>query len=114
MDAPSEIEKCLRFEKCAGETAGLRVPPAERSLNEFGNRVELAQVRAQGWAYSDGERASGVSALAAPIFEVGNKQVGALTLVVPAARLGEEQRTRYIPLVQEAARRASYDLGYAK
>jgi IclR family acetate operon transcriptional repressor len=75
---------------------------------------ELAQVRAQGWAYSDGERASGVSALAAPIFEVGNKQVGALTLVVPAARLGEEQRTRYIPLVQEAARRASYDLGYAK
>jgi IclR family acetate operon transcriptional repressor len=75
---------------------------------------ELVQVRVQGWAYSDGERASGVSALAAPIFEVGNRQVGALTLVVPAARLGEEQRIRYIPLVQEAARRASYDLGYAK
>ena len=71
---------------------------------------ELKQVRAQGWAFSDGERVSGVSALAAPIFEVGNKLVGALTLVVPTVRLGEEQRARYIPMVREAARRASYDL----
>jgi DNA-binding IclR family transcriptional regulator len=71
---------------------------------------ELEQVRVQGWAFSDGERASGVSALAAPIFEIGNKLVGAMTLVVPTVRLGEEQRARYIPLVQEAARRASYDL----
>jgi DNA-binding IclR family transcriptional regulator len=71
---------------------------------------ELGQVRAQGWAFSDGERVSGVSALAAPIFEVSNRLVGALTLVVPTVRLREEQRARYIPLVREAARRASYDL----
>lgn len=84
---------------------------------------ELRQVRAQGWAFSDGERVPGVSALAAPIFiaasstdrhEVGNRLVGALTLVVPTVRLGEEQRSRYIPLVCEAARRAAYDRGYAK
>jgi DNA-binding IclR family transcriptional regulator len=37
-----------------------------------------------------------------------------MTLVAPSARLQREQCERYIPLVSEAARRASYDLGYVK
>ena len=74
---------------------------------------ELDLVRAKGWASSSGERSSGVSALAAPIFDASGRTTGALTLVAPAARLQPELRTRYIPLVNEAARRASYDLGYS-
>jgi IclR family acetate operon transcriptional repressor len=74
--------------------------------------AELDQVRLQGWSSSDSERFAGVSAIAAPIFAAGGEVAGALTLVAPSARLGSEQRERYIPLVCEAARRASYDLGF--
>jgi DNA-binding IclR family transcriptional regulator len=76
--------------------------------------AELERTRAAGWAASEGERVPGVSALAAPIFAADGQVAGALTLVAPSARLGEVQRARYIPLVREAARRASYDLGYAR
>jgi DNA-binding IclR family transcriptional regulator len=74
--------------------------------------AELERVRAAGWATSEGERIPGVSAIAAPIFAAGGQVAGAVTLVAPSARLGEEQRARYTPLVCEAARRASSDLGY--
>ncbi len=75
--------------------------------------AELDAVRARGWATSSGERSPGVSAIAAPVFDAGGQVVAALALVAPAARLGEEQRQRAIPLVCEAARRTSHDMGYA-
>ncbi|MDQ2906890.1 MAG: IclR family transcriptional regulator [Ktedonobacteraceae bacterium] len=73
---------------------------------------ELADIRAAGWASSSGERAAGVSAIAAPIFDASGQVAGAMTLVTPTARQNDEQRARAIPLVREAARRTSYDLGY--
>jgi DNA-binding IclR family transcriptional regulator len=73
---------------------------------------ELDRVKAQGWASSDGERFAGVSAIAAPIFAANGLVAGALTLVAPSARLSRTQQEHYLPLVSEAARRASYDLGY--
>jgi DNA-binding IclR family transcriptional regulator len=76
--------------------------------------AELEQVRATGWATSEGERIPGVAAIAAPIFVPGEKVAGAITLVAPSARLGEEQRARYVPLVCAAADRISRDLGYAR
>ena len=74
---------------------------------------ELEQVCEKGWATSEGERAPGVVGIAAPVFAASRQIAGAIALVAPAARLGSEQIARYTPLVQEAARRASYDLGYA-
>jgi DNA-binding IclR family transcriptional regulator len=76
--------------------------------------AELEQIRAVGWAISDGERVPGVSAIAAPIFDATGHIAGALTLVAPSARLGDEQRARYTPLVCEAARRTALDLGYVQ
>ncbi|MBX5451059.1 MAG: IclR family transcriptional regulator [Thermogemmatispora sp.] len=84
----------------------------ERSWDEGAFLAELEQVRRQGWAYSEGERVSGVAGLAAPIFDRRGQVAAALTLVAPAARLGPQQRERAIPLVCEAARRASYDMGH--
>ncbi|WP_069803112.1 IclR family transcriptional regulator [Thermogemmatispora onikobensis] len=84
----------------------------ERGWDVGGFVAELERVRRQGWAYSEGERVAGVAGLAAPIFDRGGQVVAALTLVAPAARLGPEQRERAIPLVCEAARRASYDMGH--
>lgn len=73
---------------------------------------KLERVRTRGWAFSEGERARGVSSLAAPIFDVIGQVVGALVLAAPTLRLGSDEQAAYIPLVCEAAKRTSYDLGY--
>ena len=73
---------------------------------------QLEQIQHEGWGTSDGERASGVAAIAAPIFDEQRKLVGAMALTAPSIRLSTKQRQLFIPLVCEAARRASSDLGY--
>lgn len=75
---------------------------------------ELDRARARGWASSEGERSTGVSSLAAPIFNASGLVAGAIALVAPSARLTTELRQRFIPIVSEAARRTSYDLGYVR
>ncbi len=85
---------------------------SDQSFDLEGFTAELRRVRAAGWAMSAGERIPGVAAIAAPIFAADGQVAGALTLVAPAARLEEAQRSHYTPLVCEAARRASRDLGY--
>lgn len=112
----------------AGKVLLAWLSPAERdalaaaSVARFGGdrpfdlrrfSAELEAVRDAGWADSEGERVPGVSALSAPIFAANGQVAGAVALVAPSVRLGERQRTGYMPLVCEAARRASYDLGYA-
>ncbi len=76
-------------------------------------QMKLARVREAGWAMSVGERAAGLSALAAPIFNVSREVAGAMALVAPTVRLGVEEQDTYIPLVCEAARRTSLGMGYA-
>jgi DNA-binding IclR family transcriptional regulator len=75
-------------------------------------RERLVKVRAEGWAASDGERSPGVAAIAAPVFGAGGEVEGALLLSAPSARLPTKQRRKFVPLVREAAARASRDLGY--
>jgi len=75
-------------------------------------RERLRQVRMEGWAASDGERSPGVAAIAAPVFGAGGEVEGALLLSAPSVRLPAKQRRKFIPLVREAAARASRDLGY--
>jgi IclR family acetate operon transcriptional repressor len=72
----------------------------------------LAKVRTTGWVSSEGERAANVAAIAAPIFDVNREVVGAMVLAAPTIRLGAKERSRYAPLVCEAASRTSRDLGY--
>ncbi|GAC1342075.1 MAG: IclR family transcriptional regulator [Ktedonobacteraceae bacterium] len=72
----------------------------------------LAQIHDTGWAISEGERAAGVAAIAAPIFDASKQIAGAMVLAMPTVRLGTRERATYVPLVCEAARRASLDMGY--
>ncbi|GCE48781.1 IclR family transcriptional regulator [Thermosporothrix hazakensis] len=88
--------------------------PEGAPFDEQRYEEELSRVRDYGWSFSDGERFSGVSALAAPIWNAGGHIAGAMTLVAPSARLTAEKRKRFVPLVQEAARRTSHDLGSAQ
>ena len=75
-------------------------------------RERLRRVRMEGWAVSDGERSPGVAAIAAPVFGAGGEVEGALLLSAPSVRLPARQRRKFVPLVREAAARASRDLGY--
>jgi DNA-binding IclR family transcriptional regulator len=72
----------------------------------------LAQIHERGWAVSEGERAADVGAIAAPIFDVNRQVAGAMVLAAPLVRLGAGEQAAYSPLVCEAARRASIDMGY--
>jgi IclR family acetate operon transcriptional repressor len=73
---------------------------------------QLEQIQQNGWATSDAERASGVAAIAAPVFDAQRRIVGAIALTAPSIRLSAKQRQLFIPLVCEAAHRASTDVGY--
>ena len=75
-------------------------------------RAQLEEVRRHGWYASESERATGLGALASPIFSMSGMVVGALTLVAPASRLGIHEIAAYVPLIGEAAERASRALGY--
>ncbi|HLJ36467.1 MAG TPA: IclR family transcriptional regulator [Ktedonobacteraceae bacterium] len=72
----------------------------------------LAKVRSTGWVSSEGERAANVSAIAAPVYDVNREVVGAMVLAAPTIRLGTKERSKFAPLVCEAASRTSRDMGY--
>ena len=74
----------------------------------------LAHIHERGWAVSEGERVADIGAIAAPIFDVHKQMAGAMVLAAPLVRLGAKEQSRYIPLVCEAARRASHDMGYSE
>lgn len=93
-------------------TASAARVQTERPLDLATLPGELEQVRAQGWAISEGEGHSGIASIAAPIFDATDEVVGAVVLSAPAARLPMRKRQAYIPQVVEAARRASHDLGH--
>lgn len=75
-------------------------------------KTTLAQIHERGWAVSEGERSEDIGAIASPIFDVNRQVAGAMVLAAPLVRLGEKEQARYIPLVCEAARCASLDMGY--
>jgi DNA-binding IclR family transcriptional regulator len=65
---------------------------------------EIAQVRAQGWAESEGEREPDLNALAAPVAGREGALVAILAVQGPAARFGAARRREVLPaLLAEAA-----------
>jgi DNA-binding IclR family transcriptional regulator len=96
-------------------------PLAVASVARFGDertfdlehlRLQLLRVRQEGWAASSGERSAGVAAIAAPVFDALGDVTGAVLVSAPAARMLAKQRRKYVPLVREAAARASRSLGF--
>ncbi|MFC6420955.1 IclR family transcriptional regulator domain-containing protein [Ornithinimicrobium tianjinense] len=74
-------------------------------------RRQLREIRALGWAYSDGERTSGIRAVAAPVTDHAGEVVGALGLSVPTLRLDDERREVLGEAVRDAAWQVSLALG---
>lgn len=71
----------------------------------------LEAIRAQGWGEDDGERYSGHSALAVPIFDASTRCVASLSIVCRDDRL-LQRRERFMDVLLEAAEDISHKLGY--
>jgi DNA-binding IclR family transcriptional regulator len=77
-------------------------------------RREVRLVRERGWAVAPEEILRGVNALAAPIFFADGSLAGTLALVDSVEVLPPEPSKQQIAAVQEAARRASSELGHRR
>ncbi len=68
---------------------------------------ELALIRLQGYAESDGEVTEGTYGIGAPIYGRGNKIVAALSVAAPKQRLQGRKRERMVRVVVDTAKRIS-------
>lgn len=59
--------------------------------------------RARGYGLSQGGFETGISTIAAPVFNDRHEVAAAVSITVPAQQLSEEQSSTLIPLVQQAA-----------
>lgn len=75
---------------------------------------ELAAIRRLGFSASNSEYVSGVSSLAAPIFDHRGHVVASISLAGPAERILGDNKQRLIDLVKESAKDISSELGYVK
>jgi DNA-binding IclR family transcriptional regulator len=80
-------------------------PQTPASLKQL--RSVLAEDRRRGYAVSEQFFEPGVSAVAAPIFEDGEKVAGALNIIVPSAGITAEKLKELVTVVRDAARELS-------
>jgi IclR family transcriptional regulator, acetate operon repressor len=74
--------------------------------------LEMKRIRKNGWSISQEEGTSGLAGVAAPIFDADGAVVASIALSVPMQR-GTRQRLRaLVPVVVDAAKRASDLLGH--
>ncbi len=75
-------------------------------------RKALQQVRERGWAFADQESEDGVRTVAVPLYDVSMQVQAAMNVSGHASRVSmKELRTRYLPILTEAATRISRALG---
>jgi IclR family KDG regulon transcriptional repressor len=75
--------------------------------------AELARVRRRGWAEAVNEREIGVASIAAPIRDISDEVVAAISIGVPLARCSVMALRRLAPTIVEAAEAASRRLGWS-
>lgn len=100
---PDELDRALAEPSRAGVVP--RWQPNRAELEKV-----LRKVRAQGWALTDEQLASGVRSVAAPLRDGSGKVVAALNVTVHAAETSVETlREEYLPLLLQTAGRISAD-----
>ncbi len=75
-------------------------------------RRELTAVRARGLAFDNCESNTDVRCVAAPVYDRDGQVVAAMSISVPATRMGPRRRRELAALVQQGARQLSARLGY--
>jgi DNA-binding IclR family transcriptional regulator len=96
----------------------LRSPLTRHSVNTITARAkldrELQQVRELGYAINRGEWREDVWGVGAPIFDQTGNVIAAVGISGPSSRLKLTVLKRYAPLVMNAAKQISKQLGYMK
>lgn len=69
--------------------------------------TELTQIKAQGFAYDNEERESGVNCIGAPVFGHYDEVVACLSISGPTSRFTSENQARWTQIVQELAQQAT-------
>jgi len=93
------------------------LPPDLEALTDFTItswdvlHAELADVRAQGWAESHGERVVGAFALSAPVFSSDGNVVAVASILGPEARLSHARAVELRLALLRASREASKAMG---
>ena len=102
---PKEVrEKFLKGRRLGEDSSG-------NIINTSRLAEELDRIKTQGYAISFGERVSDAAAVSAPIFEMGNRFLGALGIAGPIHRFTPETLPGKIKQVMSAAAELSWHLG---
>jgi DNA-binding IclR family transcriptional regulator len=89
-------------------------PPASRSIVDRAVLLkELEEVRSQGYATDWGEQEDGVGCVAGPVMDYTGRVIAAISISGPWIRITPERLELLVPLVLDACRRLSAELGYA-
>jgi len=75
-------------------------------------RKQLNEVRRDGLAYSFEERIEGISAIAAPVFDMHGSVVGSLVVPTPTFRFTPEKKEKVEKALRDISKRLSHQLGY--
>lgn len=97
--SPEEIDRVI--------AAGLPPLTAATVRDAAELRHRLDDIRLNGFATSRGERQADAGSVAAPVFGLGGRIMGSISVCGPLARFDAESVERYVPLVEGAARRLS-------
>ena len=68
--------------------------------------------RAAGYGLSQGGFETGISTIAAPVFNDDHEVVAAVSITVPAQQLSNDQATTLVPLVQQAAQQLTQRISH--
>jgi IclR family transcriptional regulator, pca regulon regulatory protein len=102
---PSQLDEYFR-------TASLPQLTPRTLSSEAALRAALQQARERGWAFADQESEEGVRTVAVPLFDRDMQVHAAMNVSGHASRVSmKELRSRYLPVLQEAAAEISRALG---
>jgi len=97
LQAKGASAKCLLAHLPTGLSSTLQPSPAERNTEAQPDTLtEFQAIRQAGYAASDGEVDPGVWGVSAPLFSIGKRAAGVLTLMAPSVRV----RDRHAALIQ--------------
>jgi DNA-binding IclR family transcriptional regulator len=74
-------------------------------------KSDLAQIRAQGYAHSRGQKVVGAEGFSAPVFDA-NGVIGALCITLPQSRFKDSMQPRFARTLMDQAARFSNTLGH--
>jgi DNA-binding IclR family transcriptional regulator len=89
------------------------VPLRDNTItDEKALRDELENIRSKGLAYSREEFQEGISAIAAPIFNLHGTVVGSIVVSLPSVRFNAKHMRFIEPKLLDAARKISHQFGF--